>query len=172
MIHIPEKRDKKRSKIEESKFIDPTTDGADFWKLQDIEQRHEQELRELEDTILNHVTLITNTAHLTLKGYKAKMDHPKSHTKGKLPGVVLAIEDLRRIDPGLCHKRKAIWNHLRDLATAKDKKPAAPWTLTKDGIRYEIAFRDRNTLIHKKTEKKGKTISENLTWDTFNKKYF
>lgn len=98
---------------------------------------------------------------LFFQGLRNAVAINKSHTKGRLPGVVLAIEDLRLKNPDFQKKRKSIWDHLRKL-----EKQGTPWNLTKDGTRYEITFSDKDTLIHKEITKRGET-TKTISKDTF-----
>jgi len=100
-------------------------------------------------------------------GIQNAIGEGKSHTKGKLRGVLLAIEDIRLRNPLLRNKRLPIWNHLKKL-----EKQGTPWNLTKDGIRYEISFSGKDTLIHKEFSKKGEASEKELSKQTFKIHYF
>lgn len=97
---------------------------------------------------------------------KIEMGRGRSHTKEKLKGVLLAIEDLRLKNPLLKNKRGAIWERLRKL-----DKDNPPWTCEKDGTRYEITFSDKDKLVHKEITKKGET-PKTISKGTFINNYF
>lgn len=91
----------------------------------------------------------------------------KSHKKGKLPGILLAIKEIKENKPQFKNKRAAIWDYMRKL-----EKQGTPWSITADGTCYQITFPDKDTLIHKTSTKQGKTVEQLISKRTFLIHYF
>jgi hypothetical protein len=111
-------------------------------------------------------SLTASAQPFALRGISSAIGEDKSHTKGKLRGVLLAVEETRRAYPNLAKKRLAAWEHLRRL-----DKAGTPWTLNDEGTIYRITFKDKDTLVLTTATKKGEE-AKTLKKSTFMQKYF